>query len=54
MILISTLPVKGEESLDLQSPLTTSPNLDNRISTALPEQPARRRRPAWVPDRDEW
>ena len=26
MILISTLPDKGEESLDLQSPLTTSPN----------------------------
>ncbi len=24
MILISTLPVKGEESLDLQSPLTAS------------------------------
>jgi hypothetical protein len=39
MILISTLPVKGEESLDLQSPLTTSPNLDNCISTPLPEQP---------------
>jgi hypothetical protein len=38
MILISTLPVKGEESLDLQSPLTTSPNLDNCISTPLPEQ----------------
>ena len=38
MILISTLPVKGEESLDLQSPLTTSPNLDNRISTPFPEQ----------------
>jgi hypothetical protein len=38
MILISTLPVKGEESLDLQSPLTTSPNLDNRISTAPAEQ----------------
>ena len=29
MILISTLPVKGEESLDLQSPLTASPKLDN-------------------------
>ena len=28
-------PVKGEESLDLQSPLTTSPNLDNCISTPL-------------------
>jgi len=39
MILISTLPDKGEESLDLQSPLTTSPNLDNFISTPLPEQP---------------
>jgi hypothetical protein len=38
MILISTLPVKGEESLDLQSPLTTSPNLDNCISTAPAEQ----------------
>ena len=38
MILISTLPDKGEESLDLQSPLTTSPNLDNCISTPLPEQ----------------
>ena len=35
MILISTLPVKGEESLDLQSPLTTSPNLDNFISSSL-------------------
>ena len=34
----STLPVKGEESLDLQSPLTTSPNLDNFISTAPAEQ----------------
>ena len=38
MILISTLPDKGEESLDLQSPLTTSPNLDNCISTAPAEQ----------------
>ena len=37
MILISTLPAKGEESLDLQSPLTAS-QLDNRISTPIPDQ----------------
>ena len=36
-ILISTLPAKGEESLDLQSPLTAS-QLDNRICTPLPDQ----------------
>jgi hypothetical protein len=35
--LISTLPVKGEESLDLQPPDTASPNLDNFISTPLPD-----------------
>ena len=35
-ILISTLPVKGEESLDLQSPLTASPNLDNLITRCDP------------------
>jgi hypothetical protein len=36
-VLISTLPVKGEESLDLQPPDTASPKLDNFISTPLPD-----------------
>ena len=36
-VLISTLPVKGEESLDLQPPDTASPNLDNFICTPLPD-----------------
>ena len=35
----STLPVKGEESLDLQPSVTPPLNLDNCISTPLPEQP---------------
>ena len=34
-VLISTLPVKGEESLDLQPSDTASPNLDNFISSSL-------------------
>jgi hypothetical protein len=33
-VLISTLPVKGEESLDLQPSDTASPNLDNFIAAA--------------------
>ena len=51
----STLPVKGEESLVSSTASSAGPqNLDNRISSSLPESTGRWRPTAWVPAVMSW
>ena len=49
----STLPVKGEESL-VSFTASSAQNLDNRISSSLPESTGRWRPTAWVPAVMSW